>query len=152
MPGPTRGRRRAADARRRLRLTLGRVASDVAAAVAAVWRHESADVLATLVRMTRDVELAEDLAQEAMLAALQQWPVEGIPAKPGAWLVAVAKRRAVDHFRRAETRRRLGERSARPAGRTRCPTRERSNGSRTTYCGWSTSPATRCSRRTPGPR
>jgi RNA polymerase sigma factor (sigma-70 family) len=81
-----------------------------AAAAAAAWRHESAHVLATLVRMTRDVDLADDLAQEAMLAALQQWPVEGIPDKPAAWLVSVAKRRAVDHFRRSETRRRLVER------------------------------------------
>jgi RNA polymerase sigma factor (sigma-70 family) len=56
--------------------------------------------------MTRDVALAEDLAQDALVAALEQWPRDGIPANPGAWLMSVAKRRAVDHFRRAETLRR----------------------------------------------
>ncbi|MGZ4613418.1 MAG: RNA polymerase sigma factor [Kineosporiaceae bacterium] len=63
-----------------------------------------------MTRMTRDVSLAEDLAQDALVAALEQWPSEGIPANPGAWLMSVAKRRAVDVFRRAETgRRRLTE-------------------------------------------
>ena len=66
-------------------------------------------MLAVLVRLTRDVDLADDLAQDAMVAALQQWPVEGIPDNPAAWLVAVAKRRAIDHFRRSATRRRLVE-------------------------------------------
>ena len=56
--------------------------------------------------MTNDVGLAEDLAQDALVAALEQWPSDGIPKSPGAWLMAVAKRRAVDHFRRAETLRR----------------------------------------------
>jgi RNA polymerase sigma factor (sigma-70 family) len=70
--------------------------------VDAVWRLESARVIAGLVRMVRDVALAEDLAQDALEAALQQWPRTGVPANPGAWLMAVAKRRAVDHFRRAE--------------------------------------------------
>ena len=56
--------------------------------------------------MTHDLDLAEDLAQDALVAALEQWPREGIPVNPGAWLMAVAKRRAVDHFRRAETLRR----------------------------------------------
>jgi len=56
--------------------------------------------------MTHDLELSEDLAQDALVAALEQWPRDGIPTNPGAWLMAVAKRRAVDHFRRAETLRR----------------------------------------------
>jgi RNA polymerase sigma factor (sigma-70 family) len=56
--------------------------------------------------MTHDLELAEDLAQDALVAALEQWPAEGIPRNPGAWLMSVAKRRAVDHFRRADTLRR----------------------------------------------
>jgi RNA polymerase sigma factor (sigma-70 family) len=56
--------------------------------------------------MTRDLELAEDLAQDALVSALEQWPADGIPKNPGAWLMAVAKRRAVDHFRRADTLRR----------------------------------------------
>jgi len=77
-----------------------------AAAVTAVWRMESVRLVAALTRMTRDVALAEDLAQDSLVAALEQWPTEGVPRSPGAWLTAVAKRRAVDHFRRAETLRR----------------------------------------------
>ena len=70
--------------------------------VEAVWRRESARVIAGLVRIVRDLSLAEDLAQDALVAALQQWPQAGVPANPGAWLMAIAKRRAVDHFRRLE--------------------------------------------------
>ncbi|HET7387237.1 MAG TPA: sigma-70 family RNA polymerase sigma factor [Nocardioidaceae bacterium] len=77
-----------------------------AAAVTAAWRAESARLVAALTRMTRDVGLAEDLAQDALVAALEQWPRDGIPSSPGAWLMTTAKRRAVDHFRRAETLRR----------------------------------------------
>ncbi|HTJ03291.1 MAG TPA: RNA polymerase sigma factor [Methylovirgula sp.] len=69
-------------------------------AIDAIWRIESAQVIATLARMVRDVGLAEDLAQEALVAALTQWPDEGVPDKPGAWLTAVGKRRAVDMIRR----------------------------------------------------
>src|SRR5580704_13543060 len=68
----------------------------------AVWRIESAKLIAGLARMVRDVGVAEDLAQEALLAALEQWPEAGIPEKPGAWLMATAKRRAIDHFRRGQ--------------------------------------------------
>ncbi len=68
----------------------------------AVWRLESTRLVAGLVRMVRDVGLAEDLAQDAMVAALRQWPVDGIPDNPGAWLMTTAKRRAVDAFRRRE--------------------------------------------------
>jgi RNA polymerase sigma factor (sigma-70 family) len=82
------------------------VGSDASSAVSAVWRLESARLIAGLARMTHDLELAEDLAQDALLAALEQWPADGIPRKPAAWLMAVAKRRAVDHFRRADTLRR----------------------------------------------
>jgi RNA polymerase sigma factor (sigma-70 family) len=66
----------------------------------AIWRIESAQVIASLARMVRDVGFAEDLAQEALVAALAQWPQEGVPDNPGAWLTAVAKRRAVDILRR----------------------------------------------------
>ncbi len=76
------------------------------AVVSAVWRRESARIVAGLTRMTRDLGLAEDLAQDALVAALDQWPREGVPANAGAWLMAVAKRRAIDHFRRDETARR----------------------------------------------
>jgi RNA polymerase sigma factor (sigma-70 family) len=68
--------------------------------VDAVWRMESAKVVASLARMVRDVGLAEELAQDALVAALEQWPREGVPDKPGAWLLAAAKHRALDHFRR----------------------------------------------------
>jgi RNA polymerase sigma factor (sigma-70 family) len=80
--------------------------TDAASAVSAVWRRESGRLIGGLVRMTRDLELAEDLAQDALVSALEQWPADGIPKNPGAWLMAVAKRRAVDHFRRADTLRR----------------------------------------------
>jgi RNA polymerase sigma factor (sigma-70 family) len=80
--------------------------TDAASAVSAVWRRESGRLIGGLVRMTRDLELAEDLAQDALVSALEQWPADGIPKNPGAWLTAVAKRRAVDHFRRADTLRR----------------------------------------------
>ena len=67
-----------------------------------VWRVESARLVGALTRMTRDVELAEDLAQDALVAALEQWPSAGVPTNPAAWLMTTAKRRGVDHFRRAE--------------------------------------------------
>ncbi len=68
--------------------------------IEAVWRIESARVIAGLTRLTRDVGLAEDLAQEALVAALEQWPQGGVPDNPAAWLTATAKRRAIDLFRR----------------------------------------------------
>ena len=80
--------------------------NDPRSAVTAVWRHESARLVAGLTRMTHDLGLSEDLAQDALVAALEQWPESGVPRNPGAWLMTVAKRRAVDHFRRAETLRR----------------------------------------------
>jgi RNA polymerase sigma factor (sigma-70 family) len=69
-------------------------------AIDAVWRIESAKIIAGLARMVRDVGLAEDLAQDALVAALEQWPDSGIPEKPGAWLMATAKHRAIDVLRR----------------------------------------------------
>jgi RNA polymerase sigma-70 factor, ECF subfamily len=69
-------------------------------AIDAVWRIEQAKVIARLARMTGDLGLAEDLAQDALLAALEKWPAQGVPRNPGAWLMTAAKRRAVDHFRR----------------------------------------------------
>jgi len=75
-------------------------------AVYAAWRADSARLVGALTRMTRDVALAEDLAQDALVAALEQWPATGVPANPGAWLMTTAKRRGIDHFRRAETLRR----------------------------------------------
>jgi RNA polymerase sigma factor (sigma-70 family) len=69
----------------------------------AVWRIESARLIAGLTRMVHDVGLAEELAQDALVAALEQWPESGVPDNPGAWLMAIAKRRAIDQFRRRET-------------------------------------------------
>ncbi len=69
-------------------------------AIDAVWRIESARIIAGLTRIVRDVGLAEELAQDALVAALQQWPESGIPDNPGAWLMATAKHRAIDMFRR----------------------------------------------------
>jgi RNA polymerase sigma-70 factor, ECF subfamily len=66
----------------------------------AVWRIESPRIIAGLTRMVRDVGVAEDLAQDALVAALEQWPQSGVPDNPGAWLTAAAKHRAIDHFRR----------------------------------------------------
>ena len=71
-------------------------------AIEAVWRLESARIIAGLAGMVRDVGLAEELAQDALVAALEQWPAEGIPANPGAWLMLTAKHRAIDRIRRSE--------------------------------------------------
>jgi predicted RNA polymerase sigma factor len=71
-------------------------------AVEAVWRLESARIIAGLAGLVRDVGLAEELAQDALVAALEQWPVEGIPANPGAWLMLTARHRAIDRIRRYE--------------------------------------------------
>ncbi|MGZ4121061.1 MAG: RNA polymerase sigma factor [Actinomycetota bacterium] len=76
------------------------MASETHGAIDAVWRIESARLIAGLVRMVRDVGLAEEFAQDALVAALEQWPESGVPDNPGAWLMAIAKRRAIDHFRR----------------------------------------------------
>ena len=73
---------------------------EIRARVDAVWRIESARIVGTLARVTGDVGLAEDLAQEALVEALEQWPVSGVPRNAGAWLTAVAKRRAIDGWRR----------------------------------------------------
>ncbi|HEV2773869.1 MAG TPA: RNA polymerase sigma factor [Thermoleophilaceae bacterium] len=77
-------------------------ASDTHSAIDAVWRIESARLIAGLTRIVRDVGLAEDLAQEALVAALEQWPESGVPDKPGAWLMATAKHRAIDRLRRTQ--------------------------------------------------
>jgi len=77
-------------------------ANDTHSAIEAVFRIEQAKLIAGLTRMVRDVGLAEELAQDALVSALEQWPKAGIPDKPGAWLMAAAKHRAIDGFRRAK--------------------------------------------------
>ena len=105
---------------------------DVDRAIDAVWRIESARLIAGLTRIVRDVGLAEDLAQDALVAALEQWPKEGVPDNPGAWLMAAAKRRAIDLLRRSECSsesieelgRELESRADRSAGRRRLATEQ----------------------------
>jgi RNA polymerase sigma factor (sigma-70 family) len=74
--------------------------TDTHKAIDAVWRIESARLIAGLARIVRDIGVAEELAQDALVAALEKWPLEGIPRNPGAWLMAAAKHRAIDHLRR----------------------------------------------------
>lgn len=74
--------------------------SSINGAIDAVCRIEAARLIAGLARIVRDVGIAEDLAQDALVAALEQWPKSGVPDNPGAWLMAAAKHRAIDHFRR----------------------------------------------------
>src|SRR5258706_4210807 len=73
-----------------------------AEAIDAVWRIESARLIAGLARVVGDVGLAEDLAQDALVAALEQWPESGVPDNPGAWLMATAEHRAIDHLLRSQ--------------------------------------------------
>ncbi|HLB65228.1 MAG TPA: sigma factor, partial [Anaerolineales bacterium] len=74
--------------------------SDVHRAIEAVWRIESAKIIAGAARIVGDLGLAEELAQEAFVVALERWPEAGVPDNPGAWLMTVAKRRAIDRLRR----------------------------------------------------
>jgi RNA polymerase sigma-70 factor, ECF subfamily len=75
---------------------------DARRAIDAVWRIESARLIAALARMVGDIGIAEDLAQDALVVALEQWPQSGVPDKPGAWLMATARNRAIDRLRRSE--------------------------------------------------
>ena len=75
--------------------------ADAHRTILAVWRIEQPRLITSLARMLRDVPLAEDLTQEALVVALERWPATGVPEKPGAWLMATAKRRALDHLRRS---------------------------------------------------
>ena len=90
--------------------------SEATRAIEAVWRIESARLIAGLARMTGDVGLAEDLAQDALVAALEKWPQSGVPDNPGAWLMATAKNRAIDRLRREKTYERKREEVARDTG------------------------------------
>ncbi len=90
--------------------------SEATRAIEAVWRIESARLIAGLARMTGDVGLAEDLAQDALVAAMEKWPQSGVPDNPGAWLMATAKNRAIDRLRREKTYERKREEVARDTG------------------------------------
>lgn len=87
--------------------------SDTHRAIDAVWRIESARLIAGLARIVREVGLAEELAQDALVAALEQWPESGVPANPGAWLMATAKHRAIDRLRRHKVAQRKHQEIAR---------------------------------------
>jgi RNA polymerase sigma factor (sigma-70 family) len=76
--------------------------SDVHKTIEAVWKIESTRLIAAIARVTRDVGIAEELAQDALVVALEQWPEEGIPENPAAWLMTAAKRRAIDSLRRGQ--------------------------------------------------
>src|ERR1044071_9323342 len=78
----------------------GSVSTETHRAIDAVWRMEAPKLIAGLTRIVRDVGVAEDLAHDALVAALEQWPDSGIPRNPGAWLMASARHRAIDHLRR----------------------------------------------------
>lgn len=90
-------------------------AAETQRAIETVWRMESARLIAGLARLTRDVGQAEELAQDALVAALEQWPQDGIPDKPGAWLMATAKHRAIDLLRHRKMQRRKHEELGREA-------------------------------------
>src|SRR3989440_1049618 len=75
-------------------------AADAHRTIDALWRIEAPRLIAGLARMVRDVGLAEELAQDALVTALERWPESGVPDNPGAWLMATAKRRAIDELRR----------------------------------------------------
>jgi RNA polymerase sigma factor (sigma-70 family) len=77
--------------------------------ITSVWRTEHPRLVGALTRITRDLDLAEDLAQDALVSALESWPDHGVPDNPAAWLMTAAKRRAIDTFRRADTLRRKTE-------------------------------------------
>lgn len=91
--------------------------TDSQRAIDAIWRIESPRIIASLARTVRDIGIAEDLAQDALVAALEQWPGEGIPAKPGAWLMATAKHHALDWLRRNKLLDRKHEELAREIGK-----------------------------------
>ena len=147
-----RRRPRGRDARRRRCSNRDAVtATDAHRAIDAVWRIESARLIAGLARMVRDVGLAEELAQDALVAALEQWPESGVPDNPGAWLMATAKHRAIDRCAAtscSSASTRSSATSSTPSGNCACPiSRPRSTTtSATTCCGWCSPRATRCSR------
>src|SRR5919198_4305856 len=82
---------------------------DVHGAITSIWRIESARLIAGLARIVRDVGVAEELAQDALVAALERWPESGVPDNPGAWLMATAKNRAIDRLRRSKVLQRKQE-------------------------------------------
>src|SRR3989475_7251118 len=93
------------------------IAIEAHRAIEAIWRIESARLIAGLARIVGDIGTAEELAQDALVAALEQWPTSGVPEKPGAWLMGTAKHRAIDLIRRRQTLERKHEEIGRDIGR-----------------------------------
>src|SRR5256886_4954652 len=93
-------------------------ASEAHRAIEAIWRIESARLIAGLARIVGDIGTAEELAQDALVAALEQWPTSGVPERPGAWLMATAKHHATDSIRRRKTLERKYEELGREVERT----------------------------------
>ena len=91
-------------------------------AIQAVFKIERARLIAGLARLVRDVGLAEELAQDALVAALERWPRAGVPRNPGAWLMAAAKHRAIDQLRRRQLQARKHAEIGRELEAGRCPT------------------------------
>ncbi|MEV8631603.1 sigma-70 family RNA polymerase sigma factor [Streptosporangium sp. NPDC051023] len=98
--------------------------TDVHRTVDAVWKLESARIIAGLTRLVHDVGLAEELAQDALVSALEQWPESGVPDNPGAWLTAIAKRRAIDRIRRSQRLERKHEQLAHELEQPQDPERD----------------------------
>ena len=122
--------------------------TDIQQTVDAVWRMEAAKIVATLTRAVGDVGFAEDLAQEALVDALTQWPDTGVPRNAGAWLTTVAKRKAIDQWRRQEN---LDTKYAAMAHELETQVQDSlrhgiPTASTTTCCGWCSSRRTRCCR------
>src|SRR3954466_8054327 len=90
-------------------------------AIEAVYRIESAKLIAGLTRLVRDIGVAEELAQDALVAALEQWPESGVPQNPGAWLMATAKHRAIDAIRKDHRKNQKHEELARESDETEAP-------------------------------
>ena len=126
-------------------------ASATHGAIDAVWRIESAKIIAGLARMVRDVGLAEELAQDALVSALERWPKSGVPDNPGAWLMTTAKNRAIDELRRRRRLERKHEELGQDLDAERqmprlIPTLPSTMTSAMTCCAWCSSPVIRFSR------
>src|SRR5438552_19158062 len=112
MAGPSRSVRSPSTRARDEAFAIETATAEAHRAIEAIWRIESARLIAGLARIVGDIATAEELAQDALVAALEQWPDEGVPERPGAWLMGTAKHRAIDLTRRRQT---LERQDAEPA-------------------------------------
>src|SRR5881396_160004 len=119
MAGPSRSARFSSSRACKGALAITRTVSEAHRAIEAIWRIESARLIAGLARIVGDFATAEELAQDALVAALEQWPVSGVPEKPGAWLMGTAKHQAIDLIRRRQALERKHEEIGRDVERAR---------------------------------